>query len=196
MKRPGFLEYHLIEKYYGSKTANRSGRPYIEHINQGLIILDAMGANNESKRAWCYHPLVQLDEDLVKNYKKVKSRNELCDAHIILLAMEYRRLANSYRTTHEKRYNHQYRDKQLLSEYTVGTRLDVEISPLIEVNQALMADKIQNRYAYERYLKPFQSNMEYLVPYFKFWFEFFQISEETYRNYELILMKEDSLNFV
>lgn len=46
-------EYTIIKNYYGDKTANRSKVPLINHINEGIIILDNIAASDFAKKAYC-----------------------------------------------------------------------------------------------------------------------------------------------
>ena len=87
-------EYTAIKDYYGNKTAKRSGVPLINHINEGLEILDIIQASTTAKRAYCLHPIFQKDEDLKLNMGKISWYN--FDSYIILLTMEYRNIANQY----------------------------------------------------------------------------------------------------
>ena len=60
-------EISLIKNFYGDKTAKRSGVPLINHINEGLIVLDFIKASDIAKKAYCLHPLVQSDKNLILN---------------------------------------------------------------------------------------------------------------------------------
>lgn len=55
------LENHLqvIETYYGTTKAKRSGIPYINHIYEGLGILGVLNASEEAKTGFIWHPLYQ-----------------------------------------------------------------------------------------------------------------------------------------
>lgn len=53
------IEYELIVAYYEGKTAVRSGLPYMNHIDEGLMLLKAMGAPSAALRAFCLHPIAQ-----------------------------------------------------------------------------------------------------------------------------------------
>jgi len=140
------LEYQIVKTFYEGKKAKRSGLPYIKHIDDGLNILDALDASDITKRAWCLHPLVQADEDFVTNLKSLAA----CKPISVALAVEYRRVANSYLSTMPS--------------------MKPVLSPLREVNQMLIADKVQNYNDFKR------SNSEHpryseLVSYFHDWYE-------------------------
>jgi hypothetical protein len=113
--------YTLIKSYYGDKKAKRSGVLFIKHIDEGLKILDFIKALSIVKDAYCLHPIFQSDEDFNANkYKFFKGIPQPA----IILAMEYRRVANSYLS------------KDKVSDF-VGFSC-------IEVKQMLIADKVQN----------------------------------------------------
>lgn len=157
-------EYEAIKTYYYGKTSVRGGQPYMKHIDDGLILLDEMKASDVTKKAFCLHPLVQDDADLIMNYPHMKEYNP--DA--VLLAMEYRRVANLYLP---KRY--------------IKNISEIELSPLPEVNQMLMADKIQNYkdfYLYSAEKMPVEQQNR-LEEYFYNWFyKLFLLSVYAYYN--------------
>lgn len=57
------VEYGLVADWYGESTAKRSGVPLINHIHEGLTILDTIGADVVTQSAFCLHPLLQHDGD-------------------------------------------------------------------------------------------------------------------------------------
>ena len=117
--------YDLIKWYYGNTCAKRSKVPYIKHIDEGLKILDQIGASEITKEAYCLHPIFQNDFDFSFNYPLIKDKN--ISADIIALVIEYRSVANEYLST------------KIISSYN-----DIRLSPIKEVNQMLFADKMQN----------------------------------------------------
>lgn len=54
-----FPEYYLIKGYYFDRRAKRSNVFLINHIEEGLVILDVMGASEKAKKAFCLHPIVK-----------------------------------------------------------------------------------------------------------------------------------------
>lgn len=115
--------YNSIQDYYGDKRANRSGVPYIKHIDDGLRILEELNADYYTKEAYCLHPIFQSDQDLLKNIHLI----DRIDSGIMTLVMEYRSVANEY-----------------LSKRKIVSIDEIRLSPLIEVNKMLLADKLQN----------------------------------------------------
>lgn len=145
--------YQLIREYYGEITAKRSGVPYINHINEGLVILDKLNASNIVKDAFCIHPLFQGDTDLVNN--KGMRGLQLLDPESIILAMEYRRVANSY-LSHDD-----------VSDF-VGFTCE-------EVRLMLIADKVQNHKDFMIAHYGSHPRSIELLQYFNNWFEILDI---------------------
>ena len=151
-------EYRLISNHYGDQVAKRSQVRLMDHIDQGLIILDDIGATVESKKAFCLHPLFQNDVDLVEN----RYMSSFIDPYALLLTMEYRSVANEYLS-----------DK-------VNTDQKIRLSPLLEVNDMLVADKVQNRKDFITHHKGTHARSAELDIYFKKWMAALDISEEKY----------------
>jgi hypothetical protein len=157
---PHTVEYHLIASHYGTRVAQRSGVPLIRHIDQGLTVLHAIGSTDAAMRAFCLHPLLQNDQDLVQNYVDVVNA---ANARPVLLAMEYRRVANAY----------------LLDR--VHSDHDIELSPLGEVNDMLTADKVQNYRDFQAYHSNTHPRREALDLYFRRWLAAVGIDDDTYQ---------------
>lgn len=155
------LHYKLISQFYNSKVAKRSQVPLINHIDEGLVILDAIGATERSMLAYCIHPMIQNDADLKKNYPLIFNS---CDAYSVALAMEYRSVANEF-----------------LSE-KVGTNQTIRTSPLFEVNDMLVADKVQNRKDFIAFHRKTHDRSKELDQYFQLWLNALEITEETYQS--------------
>ena len=155
----GTIEYQLISSHYSDKTAQRSGVPLINHINEGLVVLDRISSTDLAKRAFCLHPLLQNDVDLKANYIYVSN---VCDASVVMLAMEYRSVANEYLS-----------DK-------VNTEHKIRLSPLYEVNDMLVADKVQNYKDFLTYHKGSHPRSGELNTYFRDWLTALDISPENF----------------
>lgn len=82
---PYGAEYLAIYKFYGHRRAKRSDVPLMNHIAEGLEILDALHAGDRAKAAFCLHPIVQNNEDVDVSWSTAYP-----------LACEYRDRANSY----------------------------------------------------------------------------------------------------
>lgn len=161
----GLWAYPLIAAHYGDRRATRSQQPLIKHIHEGVLLLQDLQATERAQNAFCLHPLFQGDRDLEQTYRTWQDH---CDAWThdpaaILLVMEYRRVANAY-----------------LSHRTITAAADIELSPLGEVNQMLVADKIQNRRDFEAFHRGTHPRSEALERYFHLWFERLAIGEDAY----------------
>ncbi len=153
-------EYALIAAHYGDRTAARSGVPLMRHVDHGIAILDAIGASNAARRAFCIHPLVQADADLVVHAHTIATE---LDTYVVMLAIEYRHVANA-----------------ALSTRVLASATDIALSPLAEVNAMLVADKVQNRADFLRHHAPTHPRAAELARYFALWLERLGISEARY----------------
>lgn len=143
-------EYEWIREFYGEKRAERSQVPLIHHIEEGLEILSEIGASEFAKRAFCIHPIFQADVDLSENFQ----RANVVDGYVMMLVMEYRKTANAY-----------------LSKRIIQSIEEIELSPILEVNQMLYADKIQNQKDFQIYHANSHNRSQELEAYFKNWLE-------------------------
>lgn len=151
----------LIEKFYSNRESARSKVPLINHINEGLIILDHLGESVETMNAFCLHPMIQNDPDLAVNWGIIV---HTCDAKTVMLAMEYRSVANEF-----------------LSPKVNDVTIDkIRLSPLTAVNNMLIADKIQNRKDFELYHRGTHPRSAELEKYFNMWLSALSISENKY----------------
>jgi hypothetical protein len=154
------VEYKLIAKHYGDRVAQRSQVPLINHINEGLVILDVINASEQAQRAFCLHPLFQADADLAENYYMAS----FVEPHVLLLTMEYRNVANAYLS-----------DK-------IDTDQALTLSPLAEVNQMLVADKVQNKKDFVTYHQGTHSRSPELTRYFDRWLAALDVDSVLYQS--------------
>jgi hypothetical protein len=148
--------YEMISKYYGDERAKRSGVPLINHINEGMAVLDYIGANDVTIDAYCIHPILQSDMDFKIN-KTLDFDGIPTEA--LLLACEYRHVANSYLSKDE------------ISDFIGFT--------CKEVRQMLIADKIQNYKDFMLYHYGTHERSDALYSYFHNWFsDLLKIDEE------------------
>lgn len=167
------IEYTLISLFYGDKVAKRSQVPLMNHINEGLIVLDAIGASIHAKRAYCIHPLLQADEDLRINFNLVAYS---CSPAVVMLAMEYRSVANEFLSDKIEGL------QEVIGYYGIEGLDDdlVRLSPLKEVNDMLVADKVQNYKDFITYHKGTHPRSQELDDYFNIWLKALDISSDTY----------------
>lgn len=147
------LAYKKIKIFYSDRFAKRSKVPLINHIDEGLLILDYLGADSLVKDAFCLHPLFQDSEELVNTIND--SDYNLIDVKSIILAMEYRHVANSFLSGKKKE----------------------NMLPLINEDVAVMlvADKVQNYKDFLTYHKDTHKNSKRLDAYFNEWFDVLNI---------------------
>eukprot|EP00755_Sulcionema_specki_P021091 Sspe_Gene.73501::Locus_44438_Transcript_1_1_Confidence_1.000_Length_1358::g.73501::m.73501 len=147
---PPYLEYEMVSRYYGDAVTDRTGVHMINHIDEGLFILNTIGASEDAKRAYCLHPVVQGDPDLATFFSSPGCL-EAVDKRVLALALEYRNIANAHLSYHpegEDAFN---------------------LSPLPEVNDMLIADKIQNRKDFRLYHMASHPRSARLAEYFEEW---------------------------
>jgi hypothetical protein len=149
-------EYLAVSKFYKGKYAERSGLPYMNHINEGLLILDEIGASGDAKRAFCIHPMCQANEDLA-NFNPVNAWT----LRSMINAIEYRNIANQFLSFH------------------YGQRLPV-VSPLNDVNDMLIADKVQNFKDFEDHHEGIHPKSDDLKNYFEQWLFTLGYTRKTY----------------
>lgn len=144
----------------------------IRHIEEGLAILERIGAPLRAMQAYCLYPLVQNDDDLLRSCigDSMLSRHRP-DPGATMLAMEYRRVANAY-----------------LSMHCTGADDAIALSPLTEVNQMLIADKVQNRKDFEIHHLRSHTKSPLLTQYFANWLKALGVCEARYRQLRLELV--------
>ncbi len=151
-------EYRAVAAHYGDRAAARSGVLYMHHIDEGLAVLDRIGATERAMRAFCLHPLVQLDADLEAFYPRAGELTD--DPQVLALGMEYRSVANA-----------------TLSPRSIASAADIPLSPLAEVNEMLVADKVQNRKDFLLYHRATHPRRAVLDRYFRLWLERLGVTE-------------------
>ena len=153
-------EYLAVKKFYGKTKTKRSKVLLINHIDEGLEILEKIGASELAKRAYCLHPFFQGDEELRKNRNLFRK----LDPGSVALVMEYRNIANAY-----------------LSHRKISSTKEIVLSPLHEVDQMLIADKIQNFKDFMRYHYSHHHKSRELFQYFKNWFKKLKIPSSVFK---------------
>lgn len=159
-------EYQTIAAHYAMRTAARSGVPLMQHIDHGVKILVARNASAIAQRAFCLHPLLQSDEDFALHHARIQS---VAAPDIYSLAIEYRRVANA-----------------ALSDRTLTSAEQIELSATADVNEMLVADKVQNRNDFQRYHAGHHARSAELTRYFELWLQRLGVSETHYA--ELVAM--------
>lgn len=159
------IAYELISDHYGDKCAKRSKVRLMNHIDEGIAILQKLGADESTIDAYTVHPLFQDDSALESNEKSMS----LLSGDVMGLVMEYRRVANDFLPSKISKYN----DDEIIPDHSIS------LSPLTRVNTMLIADKVQNRKDFLLYNYNHERSDE-LDYYFKYWLSSLGVSEEQY----------------
>lgn len=154
-----FKEFFAICSFYKDKTTKRSMIPLINHITEGVYILEKLDCCDKTVKAYCLHPIFQEDSNYTDNYYQYISDDPI----VMTYVMEYRNIANAYLST------------RLISDIS-----QIKLSPIQEVNHMLIADKIQNRKDFEIYHKNHERYKELSI-YFSNWFKALSISDNFYK---------------
>jgi hypothetical protein len=154
-------EYQAVEAHYGDRRAERTGVPYMNHIDEGLAIIEWMGLGPLAAQVFCLHPLFQNDEDFRRTLENPSVFADL-NPLAIAGALEYRHTANAHLAKHPPRAP--------------------KLSVMDAVNKALIADKIQNRKDFEKYHLGTHPNSDRLAAYFREWLNVLRVSEGEYRD--------------
>lgn len=159
-------EYQLISEHYRGRHARRSGLPYIKHINDGLVILEHIGAHFDAMRAYCIHPILQ---DTSAFQEAVRLGDDRCallsksSPTALVLATEYRNIANAYLLRHHKTHD--------AASQGNGDQQLPTLSPIDKVNDMLRADKIQNFHDFLNHHYQTHPDSDALYSYFNQWFK-------------------------
>lgn len=149
-------EYKAISKFYGNQRAKRSQTPLMNHIEEGISILESIGASDYAIRAYIIHPIFQGDLEWRVNI----ARCEEFDNYIMALVLEYRKCANSYLC---KPHTDDYQLEDLKTFVNIISK---------DVRDMLYADKIQNRKDFNLYHKGSHTRSGQLSKYFDLWIEY------------------------
>lgn len=154
-------EYAAIRSFYGSATARRSGVRLMNHIDEGLRVLEEIGADYLTARAFCLHPLFQADDDLLKYGMFFAAGAANPPPPLMVLVMEYRSAANRWLS-----------DKVTVSD---NGRIIFDgrphPGPLRWVQEMLIADKVQNYKDFLTYHKATHPRSGALDAYFNAWLQ-------------------------
>jgi hypothetical protein len=151
--------YQAIAEVYKDKKAKRSGVAYMQHIDEGIAVLLALGANGTTMEAYCAHPLVQADEGLTENVGKLSQLPTM----VAIMTMEYRNVAN-----------------RGLSCYQTDDPAHIYLGPSKGVHWMLIADKVQNRKDFLRYHYGKHEKSAELDRYFRNWLRALNVTEADY----------------
>lgn len=156
-------EYFYISKVYGDNRAKRSGLPLMNHIDEGLDILNILDSSDEAKRAFCIHPIFQFEN-------LISYRNDylgmITDEDFIIgdLARKYSILANRFLCKPETDNWYKTQIVRQLIAANGGSHIIPD-----NISNMLLADKTQNYkdfmlYHYGSHKRSFE-----LFNYFQIW---------------------------
>ena len=161
--------YQAIKDYYGDRVAERSRVPLIQHIDDGLVVLDQINATLEAMKAFCLHPLFQADQDLALSAEAMRQRlppSATQDAYVMLLVMEYRNQANAWLSD---KVGGCFNSRGELLPSTITCKGMPTPGPLEEVHHMLIADKVQNYKDFQVHHAATHARSAELVMYFEQW---------------------------
>lgn len=144
------LAYSVIEKYYGSAKAKRSGIPYINHIDEGCGILYLLNASSNAKEAFMLHPIYQ-NGDNTRYFFNILS---------VDLAKNYAYIANQFLRQYYKNIHSTVLEECLKCE---------------NIKHMLIADKIQNYKDFKNNINRYEERRD-IEEYFLWWFDTLGIS--------------------
>lgn len=147
------IEYTSIVEVYGNDCAKRSGVRLMNHIDEGVEILDRIGASYEAKLAFCIHPIAQNGDSV--EFSTVK-----------LLAEEYAYFANKFLCKSETDH---IRDVNALENHLHG---DIDFRMSNDCRDMLIADKEQNRKDFLKYHYGTHVRSLELYAYFDAWLKY------------------------
>ena len=131
-------EYLYISKVYGDVRAKRSNLPLMNHIDEGLDVLETLNASDEAKRAFCIHPIFQ-SENLIDYRNDYLGMSTDEDFIIVRLDEKYSVLANTFLCRPQTdNWDKSEIAKQLIAANNCSYIISDDISNM------LLADKTQN----------------------------------------------------
>jgi len=141
--------FEVISEFYGDGKAERSQVPFINHIKEGLEIMDLIQSSDVAKDAFCIHPIIQCEAigfDFLKECAEYS------------LAVEYSEKANAYLCCPKTDYIFSNEDIFNL------------IGPMSkDCRDMLIADKMQNRKDFIRHHLGSHKRSDELDSYFNKW---------------------------
>lgn len=160
------IGYQLILNHYKSFTAVRSGIKLMNHIDEGIKILQDHGADDFVIEAFCIHPLLQLDTQLVGLFSNLNDNLLLTlNPKVLILTMEYRKVANAYLCKPET-------DDWTIDKIRFSCPLVLD-----DVRLMLIADKVQNYKDFLTYHSSTHLRKIQLKQYFENWLKYLDCEE-------------------
>lgn len=155
-----------IHDYYGARTTKRKNIPLIHHILEGIYILDQLAVRDQVKEAYAIHPIIQGDHTVKENLYFFD--DYLISSSTLILAMEYRKSANSYLPKPD-------------ANGAISSKEDIYVV-LADVHYMLIADKVQNYWSLIRNEPVPKGSKRYneLISYFNDWFDYLGVNPDDF----------------
>lgn len=175
----------VIEDYYKDKKAKRTQVPYINHIYEGLNVLNNINADIISQIVYILHPIFQTESKeevfriLVNNFWGMEKLDDEEFSEIIKYGFLYKKYANSY----------------LSKDHKILSKLDYDPNMPKYIKEALIADKVQNYKDFLIYHKGTHPNSDLLDDYFKTWLICLGISQQDFDRLKLQCRKRKIVFF-
>lgn len=159
----------LIQSHYGSRKAKRSRVPLMNHIIEGLDIIERVAKEealpqlpvSKMMAAFALHPLIQDGDEIDDNLHHILTHRGKASAHdwleVVALAVEYRNYANAYLC------------RPCTDGYCGKSLRNLLRTASLEVMVMLLADKRQNQTDFILYHKGYHERSEQLDLYFARW---------------------------
>jgi hypothetical protein len=154
MNKFELFAYGYIVEFYGKRESKRFSIPLINHIDEGLEILDYIGASENAMNAFCLHPMSQEDKILTEQLDTLKLILSREDPAVGILMMEYRSVANQFLKQHVR---------------ANSVPEDIYLGPIKSVKDMLIADKVQNKKSFREHHLYTHPDREVLNIYFDLW---------------------------
>ena len=183
-----WVEYKLVQQFYGDHCAGRTGLHFMNHVDEGLFVMRSgavQGCSEAAMRAYVLHPLVQGDDEYASLVARLadtaNTESDLVhhvDPLVIALAVEYRHTANRYLSQHHAVH------------FEAGVGGDgVRLSPCKDVNDMLIADKVQNRKDFDLMHVHTHPKGKLLSSYFDAWLRKLGVSQAEYAEVQHELLR-------
>lgn len=164
----------LIASVYGDRRAARSGVRLMQHIHDGLAVLNVICSRDVivvAARAWCLHPVVQDTASFVDATRPGGILDVDLPAAAVALAMDYRVTANAFLS------------------HDVDTRgRGPADGALPETRLLLIADKVQNHLDFVAHHRASHPRSAALTRYFQRWFEHLGIDDAERERLEQVIL--------
>lgn len=163
------IEYNYMKDLFSTSVSKRTKDLSTNPMEEGLAILNILESNHITKKAYCIHQLFHNDESLERSWDGNRFPN--CDIKSMLLAMEFRTL---------------YKSKP-------NRNGIIKLSPIKEVNEMMLAYKMQQYKNFEINGRGQTDNDELVESSFKNWIK--QLCQNIFDKDDIRSQEEHSYKF-